>query len=224
MPKEPDSQRRYPLLTALTALIVAIAGLAPLVTAVKSLLDEGKSQKDALGAVFEKLSDSWLCGGKQIFGVSSCAGALAPEPSSRAIAASSPVIASAPAPAPARVTCTSTTTQTTGLLERNIPISDIAGWCLPKTQFPRAIYFDLRVEARAEEVDSRASLITLEQDGSSVCSYRFDVGARPSGTVVHVKQCNQEVLANEAHVYTVKIEPVSRAISVTMNVIAQRPH
>ncbi|VXC83008.1 exported hypothetical protein [Burkholderia sp. 8Y] len=113
--------------------------------------------------------------------------------------------------------------RTTGLLERDIPISDIAGWRLPPASFPRAVHFDLRIEGQAEDLESRTSLMTLLQDGQQVCSYRFDIGNNKVGKVAALKRCDQDVAADEGHIYTVTVQPASKFVSVTMNASAQRP-
>jgi hypothetical protein len=86
------------------------------------------------------------------------------------------------------------------------------------------IHFDMRVEARVEDVQSHTYLITLRREGKSVCSVRFDLGGAPSGLVAKGKACEDDVPENEQHVYSLSVDPSSKAVNVSMNARAQRPN
>jgi hypothetical protein len=219
MSTESEPKTRYAFITATAALITAIGAIAPLVTAVAALVGKGTPKGEAVTVVIQNVSGSWLCGAKQISGMSPC---LLQPPFQ---APRQPTNASEPKGASASTQASyPSTTRTLGQLEQQIPINEIPGWRLPQAQFPRTVRFDLIIEAKAEEVESRASLVTLQQDGTFLCSYRFDIGGNTRGRVAQAKRCNEDVSADEAHIYTVKIDPPSKAVSVTMNVFAERPH
>jgi hypothetical protein len=72
-------------------------------------------------------------------------------------------------------------------------------------------------------MESRTSLITLVQDGLQVCSYRFDIGNNKFGKVTAGKRCDDDVAADEGHVYKVIVQPASKFVAVIMSASAQRP-
>jgi hypothetical protein len=206
-------QRSFPFLVALTGLVGAVAGLAPLVKEVSSLIAAGHPGQTAITVVVQNVGTSWVCGVKQISGLSPC------PPSALPVAQNAGASASQPASGQQRSRFPN---KTLGSLEQRIPISQ-ATWTLQPAEIPRTIHFDMRVEARADEVETRAYLITLRRENGAVCSVRFDIGGTPSGLVAEGKSCEDNVPENESHIYSILIDPPSKVVTVTMNARAQRP-
>ncbi|MGF6369697.1 hypothetical protein OKW40_002447 [Paraburkholderia sp. RAU6.4a] len=208
----PTESRSFPLLVALTGLIGAIAGLAPLVKEITSLVAAGHPSQTAITIVVQNLGASWVCGTKQLSGMTPCSPTALPQPP-RQVSSSSP---------PTKPPSSKFPNKTLGSLEQQIPISQTP-WTLQPAEIPRVIHFDMRIEARAEEVETRVYLITLRREDGAVCSGRFDIGGATSGLVAMGKSCEDNVPENQQHVYSVSIEPPSKVVAVIMSARAQRP-
>lgn len=202
----------FRFLGALTALVGAIAGLAPLFKEVNSLITAGHPSQTAITIVVQNVGASWVCGAKQFAGMSPCTPTSLPLSPKQGQA-------SEPSANPASKFPNSTL----GYLEQQIPISQ-TDWNLHAAEIPRVIHFDMRAEARVEDVATRAYLITLRREDGPVCSARLNMGGAPSGLVAMGKSCEDNVPENQQHVYSVTIDPPSKAVAVTMNARAQRPN
>jgi hypothetical protein len=208
-----NETRSFPFLVVLTGLIGAIAGLAPLVKEINSLVAAGHPSQTAITVVVQNVGASWVCGAKQFAGMPPCAPTSLPPPQGQ-----TQTSASLPASPSSKFR-----NNTLGYLEQQIPISQ-AEWTLQAAEIPRVIHFDMRAEARAEEVETRAYLITLRREDGPVCSVRFSIGGASSGPVAMGKSCEDNVPENQQHVYSVTVDPPSKAVAVTMNARAQRPN
>jgi len=200
-------RKPFPFLGALTALIVAIGGLAPLVKEISSLNAAG--HPGAVTVVVQNLGASWVCGTRQLSGMAPCPTPSQPSPPQDA--QTSPI----PKPSSSRFR-----NNALGYLEQHIPISE-SEWTLQPAGIPRVIRFDMRVVARGAEVEADSYLITLRREDGAVCAVRLDIGG--GGRVAKGKSCQDNVPENLQHVYSVTIEPPSKAVAVTMNARAERP-
>jgi hypothetical protein len=215
----PNETRLFPLLGALTTLIVAIGGLAPLAKEISSLIAAGHPSQTAITIVVQNLGPAWACGAKQISGMAPCVpSSLLPTPQTPSATTNTASTDSSASSASSRFP-----NKTLGTLEADIPISQ-TDWTLQSAEIPRVIHFDMRVEARVEDVQARSYLITLRREGKSVCSVRFDLDGAPSGLVAKAKGCDDDVPQNEQHVYTATINPPAEGVKVSMNARAQRPN
>lgn len=154
-----NEPRSFPLLGALTALI---AGLAPLVKEISSLVAAAHPSQTAIAVAVQNVGASWVCGTKQLSGMSPCPPtSLPPSPQGQTQTSSS-----MPKPPPSRFP-----NKTLGWMEQQIPISRTA-WTLQATEIPRVVHFDMRVEACASRKGGNRRLFDYSSTGRQVCLRR----------------------------------------------------